>query len=383
MSPPPRRPATAVKYANPTLTPWPLGLPEQTSLQRSIHAKHWESRESIMFALWGGFSEVHRKHARRLAACGTGARLYVDVQAGRPRPWMSRCGSRLCHFCGSNRTMVIAAQISKTIKLMTRPRKIELTYKSTNEPLFDQIRQLRTAFHRMRRTPTWKKYVRSGIYAIEITRNETTGLWHPHLHLIFDGEFFPQATLVNLWSKQYPGASCQWIREITDPAAGAMEVCKYVGKPPDLQDWPAPAIREFSSAVLHQRMFQVFGFPKGQSPVIQEEKAAQAPESFSVSLPHLMYEANQGNPVAIDILTATHHLWSIFRPYIEHGSPLAARSKNCSTDTGLLWPDMPTGKHGQACSYETGPTRNQVNLFLCHLLDQFQSQCQPPRTEDG
>ncbi|GAJ25004.1 unnamed protein product, partial [marine sediment metagenome] len=90
----------------------------------------------------------------------------------------------------------------------------------------------------------WSRHVRGFIWAIEITYNADDDTWHPHIHILFDGTYWPWPALKDAWQ-----ARCRRqglvgdvriglvdnhgrpIESPQDKRAAAMEISKYALKP--------------------------------------------------------------------------------------------------------------------------------------------------------
>lgn len=47
---------------------------------------------------------------------------------------------------------------------------------------------------------SWHRYVNGYLWSLEITYNKKSDSWHPHIHILYDGDFFPQEALQHDWS---------------------------------------------------------------------------------------------------------------------------------------------------------------------------------------
>jgi hypothetical protein len=72
----------------------------------------------------------------------------------------------------------------KAVEAMEWPLFVTLTMPNVASLADHPLRRLRRAFGKLRHTKLWKRNVRGGVAAIEIT-NQGHG-WHPHLHTVID-----------------------------------------------------------------------------------------------------------------------------------------------------------------------------------------------------
>lgn len=317
---------------------WPRSLSAQTRLQRHLHAPHQRRRTSIVRALMTSWMPESRKWAQRLSSCCANAFLHIETATGEARPWLARCGSRLCPFCGKARRSRVADQVHQLVKPMKAPRHITLTYRSRDESLRVQLQSMRAALSKLRRTPAWRSRVTGGVYAIEITRNPNTELWHPHLHLIVDGAYFPQPLLAQLWSECMEGGEHVWIRKVDSTKAAAWEISKYIGKPPPSEAWPDRATLDYAFAVHGTRMLQGFGNCHGKTtPEPDEPPAEQEPGEY-ISVPAIAYQAAQGVPIGMDLAAILWSSWPFLRTYLEAVCPSAIHAEVLQSNDALRCP---------------------------------------------
>lgn len=347
---------------------WPKSLPAQTALQKCLHAPHRRQRTAIVAALTNtNYPDMNRIGAR-LADCCTTALIRHSANASSTRPWLPRCGSRLCPFCGRSRSARIAEQLQAHIETMKAPRHITLTFRSRTEDLGVQLNMLRAAFSKLRRHKEWAKRVTGGLYTIEITRNAQTGLWHPHLHVVVDGEYFPQPLLAKLWSQHMPGGEHVWITKVDASRNAAWELAKYVGKPPDAEHWTALAILHFAMATQGTRMLQTFGNLHGVKLPEPDEKPAEQPDDRFVSVPHVAYMAAQGQPHCMDIAALLWARWPMFRHYLEETCPVACNATALQVYDQLPFPRPPPLDKGRYAPYSSRADVDALDMALDYTL---------------
>lgn len=299
----------------------PLGIDEQTGIQESLHASTWTERLRVIDALWHRWNPSLQKLARRLASCCSGAAFFVEPHTGKVRPWINRCGSRLCPFCAVARTARVSAELTAILMAMKNPRAIVLTLRSNDRPLPEQLRILRANFRRLRARKAWKGSVRAGAYTVEITYNAKTGQWHPHLHIVYDGDYLHHETLRGLWHTITGDSNVIWISKVTDRAGAARELAKYIGKPQHVHTLSPENIGTYAHAVRHERLVQTFGALHGKK-VHDTDKVQPVPaDTYSVKLSTLVRLARRGWPTPAKLLVAIAAQWPLFADYIYHAIP--------------------------------------------------------------
>ncbi len=348
MSLPPEKPddspATPLFDGTP---PVPDALRFQTCLQRHIHAPHRARRNRVMTILWNTGRQREQNLAWRLHTCCQTGFLSHDTSAGKVRLVLSRCHSRLCPFCGRGRAGHVAAQLRGILTTFARPSHLTLTVRSVDEPLKQQLRALRRWFSALRQRPQWRAYVKGGVYAIELTRNAHTGLWHPHLHVLIDNKYFPQRLLTRLWSDVLGEAGRVDIRPVASRQTACREVSKYVGQLPSIADWPDTAVLEYVEAVHGMRMLQGFGSAYDAGHADPDDPPAKKSPAWTVNLTQLVHAGAAGVPVAHDLCRLMWSRWPLLRGYLEAHCPDLPVGGPLSTNPSLSCPLPPTLPNGR------------------------------------
>jgi len=119
---------------------------------------------------------------------------------------------------------------------------------------------LSTGFRNLRARLSRAKLIEGGIAFLEITRNERTGHWHPHSHVIFAGKYIAKAVLRDMWFDITGDSWIVDIRLIRTPQAAASYVLKYATKAISARVWRNPdALTEAIRALSGKRAFNCFG----------------------------------------------------------------------------------------------------------------------------
>jgi hypothetical protein len=238
-----------------------------------------------------------RKIAGRLTGCGVNATLYQDHDTGRLIASMDRCKSRLCPRCGQIRSAKLADQLRNLVKHIDDARFITLTLAHTDDTLAEQVADLQASFANLRRRAAWRKHVRGGLATVEIRYNRREQKWHPHLHLIVDGSYWPQADLAALWEKVTGASRIVDIRKPPSQTVIVRYLCSYASKTQVPTDLPAWRLPEWAQAVHGLRMMSTFG-------TLHAIKAAEPEDQPAASLDHVVYleplaeAARNGDPDA-------------------------------------------------------------------------------------
>lgn len=196
----------------------------------------------------------------RFASCGCRAWVMRAADdSGRVRLSLNRCRSRWCTPCATEKRTTIQVNVKdacegKELRFLT------LTLRSVDAPLGQQISRLRRYFRRLRNRRDFAPRMRGGVYFLEITLNEKTGLWHPHLHVLYEGSFIAKNHLSETWHAITGDSYIVDIRGVPNSAVAAGYIAKYAGKPvSDSVVWNTERLVELMEAMSGARTFHVFG----------------------------------------------------------------------------------------------------------------------------
>lgn len=141
-----------------------------------------------------------------------------------------------------------------TLRLLT------LTLAAQPVPLVDQVQRLYDAFRVFRRRPLVRNRMTGGVYFLEITYNERTDRWHPHLHVVFEGGYLPHEVAKTTWFDVTGDSYIVDIRSLNGASGAATYVAKYATKAVAASVWTIPhLLDEAMRALTGRRCFQVFG----------------------------------------------------------------------------------------------------------------------------
>lgn len=215
----------------------------------------------------------------------------------------SRCRSRLCPRCSKIRASLLAQRIAKLLCYMDCPRFLTLTVRSNDQSLRCQLKHLRKKFACLRKSPAWRHYVAGGIYTIEITWNQSTQQWHPHIHAIIDGKYWPHHDLLEKWSQilHYDGGVD--IRLVHGNRKIANYLACYVAKSCDLSQLPPDQLAEWAVETHALRLAQTFGFLHGTHPA-QDRVSASTYRILPVNVNTIAKRAELGDKRCEEVLSA-------------------------------------------------------------------------------
>lgn len=268
----------------------PLDL--QSTQQRIAHRRHDGTRRRIILAMHFSPDEPLHKRAARLAACCC-CPTFRTGSDFKPGVNLARCRDRLCPLCSHRRGHEAAAKVLALTHTFDAPRLLTLTLRSTDQPLKDVLFRLFNRFAFLRKMRGWTDRVTGGVWTLEITRNAITGQWHAHLHIIADGDFFPQAVLKALWLEATGDSFIVDVRAIHNRRDAAKYVAAYLAKPADVASWPASAIAEYALALHGRRLMQPFG--TARSVDLDTDDEGREPQGALLCTAHTLSAACSAN----------------------------------------------------------------------------------------
>lgn len=173
------------------------------------------------------------------------------------------CRDRWCEACSSEKRRTIIRNVRDKLEGMNL-RFLTLTLKSRDDTLTDQLNRLYKCFRMFRNRSKIKPKMTGGLYFVELTINEETGLWHPHLHILFVGDYLPHATCRAEWLSCTGDSFIVDIAGVRGAGHAASYIAKYAGKAVPRSVWNNPD--RFHEAILAfkgRRLFSYFGTFKG------------------------------------------------------------------------------------------------------------------------
>jgi len=170
-----------------------------------------------------------------------------------------QCHLRWCPLCAKTRTNFVSQQVQEWIETTKYSKFITLTIVSTDTPISDQINHLYDSFKRLRKKKAFKSKIKAGVWFFQITKNKTTGLWHPHLHIIGIGKFLSKRELSRTWLECTGDSKIVDIKAVKDKKQAAMYAARYAAKPADLALVDIPDAADLVMAMQGRRICGSWG----------------------------------------------------------------------------------------------------------------------------
>jgi hypothetical protein len=202
----------------------------------------------------------------RFQACGAQAVVEWSDAEQRYRVRCDHCHNRHCEPCARAKAQLLALNLRERLDRPPegRYRFITLTIAHTDKPLTDQLKHLQQSFTRLRKTKLWKSSQKGGAAIIEVKYDRETGEWHPHLHVVAEGQYLRQADLSDAWFSVTGDSRIVDIRRLDSGKDAAHYVAKYVSKGTTDSVWADPnAAQEWVIASKGLRSAATFGTWRG------------------------------------------------------------------------------------------------------------------------
>lgn len=162
--------------------------------------------------------------------CGHRCAVLQDQITHHLKPIAGYCHDRFCYPCQAARAAALQAALHRRVPT-ARALHVVLTLRSSERSLSEQVTEILKSFTKLRSTKFWKGRAQGGFWAFEVTKNDTTGLWHPHIHCLVHADWIPQDQLSEQWSKITHGSSVVHVSLVEKHDSAIREVTKYLAKP--------------------------------------------------------------------------------------------------------------------------------------------------------
>lgn len=246
---------------------------------------------------------LSEKQRARFTDCGRNAWVQHSPQHGRYRVRSDTCKNRWCPACQANRGHHVRSHLRQFIDANAgqRLRLVTLTMQHSQAPLRTQLDNLRKAFRRLRQRTFWKERVKAGIGVIEIKRT-AEGEWHPHLHIVAAGQYVSAGHLSQQWLSITKTSTIVDVRALKNPDAAIDYLCKYVTKPPPIENLLELDVAiDWIKGLVRSRLLIPFG---NVPPYEPDQETDDYPTDWEpiASLAKLLERREAGEPEARAIL---------------------------------------------------------------------------------
>lgn len=251
-----------INVSSDTLAPSDRDIAERQAACQSFRHSGWSHGRALTAASLRRVGSANR--LERFEKCGSTAWV-LKASSGETRYRLAtnRCRDRFCLPCYRESARVVLSNLrsalaGKVIRFLT------LTLRSSPDPLNFLLDRSIAAFRKLRHMKPIKHALKGGIYFFEVTRNPKTGLWHPHLHVLFEGGYIPQPLLKSLWLKATGDSFIVDIRGFNNSDRAVGYCAKYVSKGIGCGISPeSDCFDEVVQAFTGRRLFSTFGTMRG------------------------------------------------------------------------------------------------------------------------
>jgi hypothetical protein len=277
-------------------------VPKAAECEATFRHSGWKAKRDVVYrALKSAGSNAFALD--RFAQCGSGCVVEYSPSLKKERLKACYCHSRHCEPCMRAKANKMAANLRNRLKLEPdgRYRFVTLTLRHTATPLIDQIDRLYAAFKKLRKSRYWSETQRGGAAALEVKWEPKARRWHPHLHVISEGEFLHKDALCNAWHRATGDSYIADIRRLDSAADAAHYVSKYVTKGCNSDVWQDLSVaQEWILSTKGVRMATTYGTWRGYRLLQSAESADDWRETCT--LVELYAAINKGEEWAIGML---------------------------------------------------------------------------------
>ena len=189
-------------------------------------------------------AKVKAARLHRFAECGAQCQVEWSETLKKHRTRGQFCHDRHCEPCQRSRAARIRQNLQKHLTEQSNcsTRFITLTLKHNDQPLKKQIKRLYDAWKKLRKTTLWNDSQSGGCFMLEVKLEKcddqkTRPRWHPHLHVISQGEWISQSDLRAAWYEITGDSFVVDVRFVKAEKDIAGYVTKYITKGTEAAVW--------------------------------------------------------------------------------------------------------------------------------------------------
>ena len=229
-------------------------------VSRSRDVREWKAVVALYRTL---DPDPDGKSLNLLLNCHNRAYYCRHEDTGEVRIMSNHCTLRWCPICARGKAALVATNMLPWVEHAEAPKLLTLTIAHSSAPLAEQLNTLTRNFRRLLARKFFKLAWRGGIAFIQVTRKKKAGEWHPHLHVVLDGNFVDQHLISKIWQQTTGDSMIVDIKSIRSYRESALHVSRYVARPMNLKDLSADERLELHSAFHGRRLVTTFGTARG------------------------------------------------------------------------------------------------------------------------
>ena len=291
---------------------------------------HGRNPDAVPFEHRGWSKDRRRIYASMCRTCQTGNRLHAFAtcrdrvhvmthpETGEIAVRCETCKDRFCIPCGQKRSYDVCRALETLMKpAQDRLMFITLTVRGHPEQsLRELIGHLRAGWIALRKLEGWKQKVKGGGVMLEVKWSHTSGgHWHPHYHIICEGEWVDEQWLRKAWEVITGDSRECKVLKVQEPAKALSYVAKYASKPIDASFVRRPhLLDEAMKSLRGQRLCACFGSWHG-TPLQPKKEPYDETECITAwcyegTTDDLRSRASDGDERAARILAAVEHYFT-------------------------------------------------------------------------
>lgn len=237
-----------------------------TAEEKTFRHKNWlAKRERVIVELQRSGASDHK--CVDFEECGNQMSIRYSPSERRYSIHANCCHCRHCEPCMRSRGQLIAKNLHAALcsRYKSDFRFITLTLKHSNLALRAQIKRLYTCFKKLRAGKLWKRTQKGGAAMLEVKYDAGKRAWHPHLHIVSEGDFVNQWQLSAEWLRVTGDSPIVDVRLLKSDRDAAYYVAKYITKGTSDSVWlDSESAQEWIAAIKGVRICYTFGIWKGE-----------------------------------------------------------------------------------------------------------------------
>lgn len=276
----------------------------------------------------GGFDQPPSRTAYTYVSrdrfCRCGSYAWVQRTVDDPpsyRVVSQHCRHRFCLPCQQDRGRLIAANLREKLP-QAQLRFVTLTVRALDMSLAEALDHLYDSFSRLRRTNLWRDHVRGGLAVLQISWRPEHGRWHPHFHVLCEGNYLPHEALRLAWHKITSDSYVVDVRAVKSSDNVADYLAKDLTKSMAKGVWQDPGRLREAMFATHGRKL-LFAFGTWHRLKLLEPPDDDRSWETLCSAGDLLYDALRGSTEALSIATRLWH-----RPFVDWHSGVSECSRS-------------------------------------------------------
>lgn len=201
----------------------------------------------------------------KFRACRSHAWFVRHKETGIVRIVSDHCHLRWCPWCSKIKAFVIFPSVASWVSRSSDPKLLTVTLRDGSHPLSVQIDRIYDSFRQLRKRMQFKHHVRGGLWFFQVTVSRHNGHWHPHIHALIEGKYFPHHKLKSLWESITTDSYIVDIRAVRRARGAIKDVVRYIARPMSLKGLNDDQMRELHDSFHGRRLCGTFGTARSVS----------------------------------------------------------------------------------------------------------------------